>query len=89
MIRILLLGFFLPMTCFGQGTMLFTWHGVSNYFQASFEITAAESQPGVRWTSDLFLDSMSVAYPGQRIMAAIPLAPGLAGCTWTLPMHGG
>jgi len=61
MIRILLLGFFLPMTCFGQGTMLFTWHGVSNYFQASFQITEAEWQPGARWTSQLFMDSMSVS----------------------------
>jgi hypothetical protein len=44
-----------------QGTMLFTWHGVSNYFQASFQITEAEWQPGARWTSDLFMDSMSVS----------------------------
>lgn len=43
-----------------QGTMLFTWHGASNYFQATFEITEAEWQPGARWTSDLFMDSMSV-----------------------------
>ena len=41
--------------------MLFTWHGVSNYFQASFEITGAEWQPGARWTSQLFQDSMSVS----------------------------
>ena len=61
MIRILLLGLFLPLASYAQGTMLFTWHGVSNYFQASFEITAAESQPGVRWTSDVFLDSMTVS----------------------------
>jgi len=40
--------------------MLFTWHGVSNYFQASFEITEAEWQPGARWTSQLFLSSISV-----------------------------
>jgi PEP-CTERM motif len=41
--------------------MLFTWHGVSNYFQASFQITEAEWQPGARWTSQLFMDSMSVS----------------------------
>jgi len=40
--------------------MLFTWHGVSNYFQASFQITEAEWQPEARWTSQLFIDSMSV-----------------------------
>jgi hypothetical protein len=61
MIRILLLGLILPLASYAQGTMLFTWHGVSNYFQASFEITEAEWQPGARWTSQLFLDSMSVS----------------------------
>jgi PEP-CTERM motif len=55
------LGLFCAKASFAQGTMLFTWHGISNYFQATFEITAAESQPGVRWTSDVFLDSMSVS----------------------------
>lgn len=40
--------------------MLFTWHGDSNLFQASFEVTAADMQPGARWTSELFMDSMFV-----------------------------
>jgi hypothetical protein len=46
-----------------QGTVLFTWHGSSNLFQASFEVTAAEMQPGAEWNSPLFLSSMSVTNP--------------------------
>jgi hypothetical protein len=45
---------------FGQGTVLFTWHGNSNFFQASFEVTTAEMQPGGHFTSQLFYDSISV-----------------------------
>ena len=44
----------------GQGTFLFTWHGNSNFFQASFELTAADMVPGGRFTSPLFLNSMAV-----------------------------
>src|SRR5712675_3602470 len=46
-----------------QGTFLFTWHGNSNLFQASFEVTAAEMQPGAEWNSPLFLSSLSVTNP--------------------------
>lgn len=56
-----MVGILLSVDAMGQGTMLFTWHGENNYFQASFEITGAEWQPGARWTSQLFSDSMSVS----------------------------
>jgi hypothetical protein len=47
----------------GQGTFEFAWHGDSNYFQASFDVTAAEMQPGAVFNSPLFLSSMSVTNP--------------------------
>jgi hypothetical protein len=43
-----------------QETMLFTWHGQSNFFQASFEVTATEMAPGAIWTSDTFSNSITV-----------------------------
>jgi hypothetical protein len=45
----------------GQGTFLWTWHGDHNYFQASFEVTAAEMVPGALFTSELFSNSISVS----------------------------
>src|SRR5437879_554502 len=48
---------------FAQGTFEFTWHGDSNYFQASFDVTGAEMQPGAVFNSPLFLSSMSVTNP--------------------------
>ena|SRR5689334_1995128 len=61
--KVLLLCLFLPLASFAQGTVLFTWHGSSNLFHASFEVTAAEMQPGAVWNSPLFLSSMSVTNP--------------------------
>jgi hypothetical protein len=58
--KILLLALFLPLASFAQGTFLFTWHGQSNFFQASFELTAADMLPGGRFTSQLFYNSMTV-----------------------------
>jgi hypothetical protein len=43
--------------------VLFTWHGDSNLFQASFEVTAAEMQPGASWESSLFAKSLTVTNP--------------------------
>jgi hypothetical protein len=57
------LGLFCANAVLAQGTVLFTWHGNSNLFQASFEVTAAEMQPGAEWNSPLFLSSMSVTNP--------------------------
>lgn len=44
----------------GQGTMLFTWHGNNNYFQASFEVTEAETLPGSVFNSTLFTNSIQI-----------------------------
>jgi hypothetical protein len=59
----LLLCLFLPLASLAQGTFLFTWHGNSNLFQASFEVTAAEMQPGASWESSLFANSLVVTNP--------------------------
>ena len=45
----------------GQGTFLWTWHGNSNYFQASFQVTEAEMQPGSTFNSPLFTNSISIS----------------------------
>lgn len=45
----------------GQGTYLWTWHGNQNFFQASFEVTAAEMVPGSLFTSQLFSNSITVS----------------------------
>jgi hypothetical protein len=54
------LGLFCANAVFAQGTVLFTWHGQSNFFQASFEVTAAEMQPGAIWNSDAFSNSITI-----------------------------
>lgn len=46
-----------------QGTVLFTWHGDSNFFQASFQVYYDEIQPGTNFSSTLFLDSLSAVNP--------------------------
>jgi len=58
--KVLLLALFFPLASFAQGTFLFTWHGQSNFFQASFELTAAEMQPGAVFNSPLFYSSIEV-----------------------------
>jgi len=50
----------LPVASFAQGTFLFTWHGNSNYFQASFIVTAAEMQSGATFSSPDFTNSVQV-----------------------------
>ena len=45
---------------YGQGTMLFTWHGQNNYFQASFQITMDETLPGSIFNSSLWTNSIQV-----------------------------
>jgi hypothetical protein len=42
---------------------LFTWHGDSNVFKASFEVNGDEMQPGAVFNSPLFLSSISVTNP--------------------------
>jgi hypothetical protein len=58
--KVLLLTFLLPLASFAQGTFLFTWHGQSNFFQASFVVTDAEMQPGSIFTSPEFTNSVSI-----------------------------
>src|SRR5712672_2433022 len=50
----------LPVASFAQGTFQFTWHGNSNYFQASFVVTDAEMQPGAMFSSPDFTNSAQV-----------------------------
>ena len=56
---LLVFGSLLANAAFGQGTFLFTWHGQSNLFQASFEVTQAEMQAGAPLGSSLFFNSIS------------------------------
>lgn len=51
----------LPFASFGQGTMLFTWHGQNNYFQASFQITIAETLPGSVFNSSLWTNTIQIS----------------------------
>ena len=48
-----------------QGTVLFTWHGDSNFFQATFQVPGEELQPGTQF-GQLFLDTMSVTNPSGQ-----------------------
>jgi hypothetical protein len=50
-------------TARGQGTFLWTWHGYSNFFQGSFEVTAADMDPNGSFTSQLFRDSLNFVAP--------------------------
>ena len=54
------IGLFSIQAAFAQGTVQFTWHGDSNFFQASFQVTEAEMQPGASFNSELFYDSILV-----------------------------
>ncbi|SPE57222.1 exported hypothetical protein [Verrucomicrobia bacterium] len=53
--------------CFGAqpalADYLFSWHGESNLWQASFEVTDAELQPGSSFGSPLFYSSLSFKGP--------------------------
>ncbi len=41
--------------------MLFTWHGNNNYFQASFEVTEAETLPGSIFNSSLWTNTIQIS----------------------------
>jgi hypothetical protein len=43
-----------------QGTLQFVWHGNSNFFNASFQVTDAEMQAGALFGSSMFYNSLSV-----------------------------
>ena len=55
-----IVGGLLSFNAMGQGTFLFTWHGQSNYFQASFILTDAEMQPGATFSSPEFTNSVHI-----------------------------
>lgn len=59
-LRLLLAILAFPTASFAQGTFQFTWHGNSNYFQASFVVTGAEMQPGAMFSSPDFTNSVQV-----------------------------
>lgn len=50
----------LSATAFAQATFLFIWHGNSNFFQASFQVTDAEMQGAPLGSSD-FTNSVSIS----------------------------
>jgi hypothetical protein len=57
---LLSIGLFSIQAALGQGTYQFTWHGNSDFFQASFEVTDAEMQPSASFGSDVFYNSILV-----------------------------
>ncbi len=59
--RLLISVLFIPFASFAQGTVLFTWHGNSNFFQASFEVTQAEMDSGQPFNSSLFTNSIQIS----------------------------
>lgn len=59
-LKLLLAILALPTASFAQGTMLFTWHGQNNYFQASFQCTLDETLPGSIFNSSLWTNSIQI-----------------------------
>ena len=55
-----MVGALLSFNAIGQGTMLFTWHGQNNYFQASFQCTLDETLPGAIFNSSLWTNSIQI-----------------------------
>src|SRR3974377_1795983 len=63
-----------------QGTFEFTWHGQNNYFQASFEITEAETLPGSIFNSPLWTNSIEItSLDGLTYRASDDPAPYIFG----------
>ncbi len=70
----------LPVASFAQGTMLFTWHGQNNYFQASFQCTMDETLPGSMFNSTLFTNSIQItSLDGLTYRATNEVNPFIAG----------
>jgi hypothetical protein len=46
-----------------QGNFLYTWHGNSGYFQASFQVPPEENQPGQYFEGGLFESTFSITSP--------------------------
>lgn len=60
-----------------QGTIAqFTWHGDSNFFQATFEVPISDLQPSVQF-SDMFMQTLAVTNPlGQYYLGSDPSSGG-------------
>jgi hypothetical protein len=70
---LLLFGLLWTTMVFGQGTtanILYTWHGNSGYFQASFQVTPDENQPGQYFEFGPFKSTFSVTSPDDTYPAA-------------------
>jgi hypothetical protein len=48
---------------FAQGNFLYTWHGDYGLFQASFQVTSAENQPGAEFRTSTFTSSIQIVSP--------------------------
>jgi hypothetical protein len=67
---LLLCGLLWANSAIAQGTVLFTWNGQSNTFQANFQVYYPEIMPGSNFSSQLFLTSMVATNPlGQTYLA--------------------
>ena len=53
-----------------QGTILYTWHGNSGYFQGSFQVLPEENQPGQYFEFGPFKSTFSVISPDEIYPAA-------------------
>src|SRR5215467_6674971 len=60
-----------------QGTIAqFTWHGDSNYYQASFEVPMSDLQPSVQF-SDMYMQTLAVTNPlGQYYLGGDSTSAG-------------
>jgi hypothetical protein len=65
---------FCTTSALAQGTFLFTWHGDSNYFAGSFEVTADDMQTNGGFTSQLFHDSLHFVAPDGYVYDSSQLA---------------
>jgi hypothetical protein len=77
----MLFGLLCATTAFGQGIILYTWHGSegpSSLFQASFQIYDWEQAPGTEFAladaSHLFERTLTLSSPNHTWL------PGTAGC---------
>jgi hypothetical protein len=73
---LILAGLLAVPSALAQGTFQYTWHGASNVFQASFQVTADENQPGQQFYSSTFLSSIAIVSPDGTIRYSDDPSPG-------------
>jgi hypothetical protein len=56
----------MSLSALAQGNFLYTWHGDSSLFQASFEISADEQQPGAYFESGTLKNTFTVVAPDHN-----------------------